>query len=67
MAAIPRNERKPATSVTVVRMIDEAVAGSWPNRVSAIGTNARAIPADTIASTIARAITSARAMDQLHK
>jgi len=28
IVAVPRNEKKPATSVTVVRMIDEAVAGS---------------------------------------
>ena len=27
-AAMPRNENKPTTSVTVVRMMDDAVAGS---------------------------------------
>lgn len=34
---MPRNERKPVTSVTVVSKIDEACAGSWLMRVRAMG------------------------------
>jgi len=33
-AAMPRNEKKPTPSVTVVRMIEAAVAGSCPKRRS---------------------------------
>ena len=34
---MPRKEKKPTTSVTVVRMIDEAVAGSCPKRRNSTG------------------------------
>ena len=51
--AIPRNEKKPTMSVTVVRMIDEDCAGSWPSRLSVIGTSAPTKPAATIEMIIA--------------
>ena len=50
--AIPKKERNPATSVTVVRIIDAAVAGSCPRRVNTIGTEAPAIPAATMEITM---------------
>ena len=56
--AVPRKEMNPATSVTVVRIIDDAVAGSWPTRVSIIGTRAPDIPAAIMDRTMATAMTS---------
>src|SRR5262245_48966765 len=58
--AIPRNDMNPATSVTVVKMIDDDCAGSWPSRVSAIGISEPAMLAITIDATIEITITSAR-------
>ncbi len=62
---MPRNEKKPVTSVTVVRMMDEAVAGSWPRRRSTIGTSAPARPAITIDTSIAMTMISTRPKDRL--
>ena len=56
--AMPRNEKNPATSVTVVRTIDEATAGSWPSLERMIGTNAPAIPAATMEMTMDNAMTT---------
>ena len=62
---MPRNEKKPTTSVTVVRMIDDAVAGSWPKRRSSIGTSAPASPAASIEITIASMITPTSGSERL--
>ena len=62
---MPRNEKKPETSVTVVSTIVELVAGSWPRRLIMIGMNAPAMPAIVIDATIARPITSASPGDLL--
>ena len=51
---MPRNEKNPATSVMVVWMIEDAVAGSWPNRVRKIGTSAPAMPASSKIMTSSR-------------
>ena len=65
MVAIPRNEKKPAISVTVVNKIDEDVAGSWPKRVSKMGMTAPANPAETMAITIDTAMTPTSGHDPL--
>ena len=57
---MPRKEKKPATSVTVVNTIDEAVAGSCPSRVRTMGTQAPARPARTMEITMEIPITIAR-------
>ena len=49
-----------------VRMIDEAVAGSWPKRRSSTGTSAPASPAASIEITIASEITPTNASERLH-
>jgi hypothetical protein len=54
--AIPRKEKKPQTSVTVVSTIEDDCAGSCPKRCSIIGTRAPAIPAITMDITIEAAI-----------
>ena len=45
--AIPRKEKNPTMSVTVVSTIDDDWAGSMPSRLSVIGTSAPAKPAAT--------------------
>lgn len=55
--AIPRKDMNPATSVTVVRIIDEDCVGFWPIRVSVMGINAPAISAATVDITIDTRIT----------
>lgn len=67
IVAMPRNEKKPATSVTVVSRMDDEVAGSCPRRVSMIGMIAPAKPAATIARTIDAAMTQTRAGEPLQK
>ena len=58
--AMPRNDKNPDTSVTVVSTIVDDCAGSGRARVSAIGITAPAMLAMTIDKTMAIQITSAR-------
>ena len=65
--AIPRKLKKPTTSVTVVRMIDDDWAGSCRSAVRTIGIAAPARPAATIDRTIERPITRVSPGERLHK
>ena len=56
---MPRKAINPATSVTVVRMMEDAVAGSCPSRDKIIGTKAPEIPAIIMAVIMAIAMTRA--------
>ncbi len=56
--AKPKKLRNPTTSVTVVRMIDEAWAGSWPNFSSRIGIEAPASPAIAMDEDLRRCVGS---------
>src|SRR4051812_13682590 len=56
--ASPSNSRKPQTSVNVVTKIDDATAGSMPNRSNRMGMNAPANPATIRFPVIARNTTS---------
>ena len=58
--ASPRNVKNPTTSVTVVRMIDEAVAGSRFSLTKTTGIVAPAAEAATIEKIITMNMTSAR-------
>ena len=57
--------KKPATSVTVVRMIDEDWAGSCPRALRTVGMAAPAIPATTIAITMETPMTRLRPGERL--
>ncbi len=63
--AIPRKLKKPTTSVTVVRIMDDDCAGSWPNAVKIIGIIAPDSPAAIIEIIIDSMITRARPADWL--
>ena len=65
MVAMPKKAKNPAISVTVVRIIDDDVAGSCPSLVKITGMMAPAKPAATIASTIDHMITATRPIDWL--
>ena len=58
--ASPKKLANPLTSVTVVKMMDEAVAGSRLSAVSTIGTEQPLIAAMIIEPTIDTPITDAR-------
>src|SRR5690606_20257265 len=59
--------KKPVMSVTVVRMMDDAWAGSCPRRTRAMGTTAPAKPAATMASTMAEQMISTRPTEPLQR
>ena len=63
--ARPRKLKNPTTSVTVVRMIDEDCAGSWPKASKIIGITAPDKPAATIEMIIEMPITRARPIERL--
>src|SRR5689334_5747587 len=65
--ARPRKLKKPLTSVTVVRMMDEAVAGSRLSAVSTIGTEQPATAAITIEQIMELPITRESPKLRLHK
>src|SRR5690606_40752457 len=64
--AMPRKAKKPVMSGTVVRMMDDAWAGSCPRRTRAMGTTAPAKPAATMASTMADQHQAHRDAPQVH-
>lgn len=63
--AMPRKLKKPATSVTVVNMMEEDCAGSWPSLFNKRGIAAPAIPAIAMDSIIAMPITAVSPNDLL--
>lgn len=63
--AIPRKLKKPVTSVTVVRRIDEDWAGSWPIAVRKSGIAAPNIPAIAMERIMDTPITPASPTDPL--
>ena len=65
--AKPKKLRNPQMSVTVVRMIEEDVAGSCPIAFKPIGIIAPANPAISIEMTIEMAITMAIPKEEVQK
>ena len=65
--ANPRKLKKPTTSVTVVKIIEEDCAGSWPTVLSKIGISAPDNPAITMEKIMAIPITPDNPRLFIHK